>query len=414
MSYSRLDDAVPPDLPESSGFVSSLFNRLQYEFGVRGDPRPEVWRDSDHAGADHIPTHTKDAIAASSLLLVILSRNWLGSRHCRLELDAFAERGGADLRERIVVVRKRHVELNDMPILLQGQEGFRFYTLGDRGDLTNEYEFFSRGEIRDQIRYVKVVSEIADYLWRRAGTLSKKGRLLPPSPPIVEYPKSAAETGKAPETVSSRETPEYWLRRVTVERKLSPGDEPLVLVSFASEDQLWIDELHAFLEPRLDQLRDIDQRPYQLWNFSDAKRGTTPGDEFPEIVAEKMWRCRAAIIVFSRDYFRSQYCRRIELPFLMWRWEHHKLMCLPVKLGTVPIDKVKLPAYEGPSRSVVLDDIIDDRQAAISFAASQHRDLNLKELKESGLEAEIEKRFDGVGRRVVDFLKRRHGATDED
>jgi hypothetical protein len=98
----------------------------------------------------------------------------------------------------------------------------------------------------------------------------------------------------------------------------------------------------------------------------------------------------------------------------MWRWEHHKLMCLPVKLGTVPIDKVKLPAYEGPSRSVVLDDIIDDRQAAISFAASQHRDLNLKELKESGLEAEIEKRFDGVGRRVVDFLKRRHGATDED
>jgi len=29
-------------------------------------------------------------------------------------------------------------------------------------------------------------------------------------------------------------------------------------------------------------------------------------------------------------------------------------------------------------------------------------------------EAEIEKRFDGVGRRVVDFLKRRHAATDDD
>jgi hypothetical protein len=211
----------------------------------------------------------------------------------------------------------------------------------------------------------------------------------------------------------NRREPEYWLHRVANERHLAPGDEPMVLVSFAGEDQSWLNDLHAFLEPRLAELRDVDGRPYQLWNFSDAKRGTTPGDEFPEIVAEKMWRCRAGVIVLSRDYVRSQYCRQIELPFLMWRWEHHKLMCLPLKIGIVPIDKVRVPAFEGSARSVILDEIVDDRQAAADFATSTHRERNLKELKEAGLEAEIEKRLDGVSRRITQFLKDRHGAREE-
>src|SRR5262249_54865501 len=153
--------------------------------------------------------------------------------------------------------------------------------------------------------------------------------------------------------------PEYWLKRVAVERKIMPGDQPLVLISFATEDQAWIDVLHAFLEPRIADLLDASGRPYELWDFSDAKRGTTLGDEFPEIVAEKRWRCRAAVLVLSRDYFRSLYCRNIELPFLMWRWEHHKILCVPLKIGIVPVDKVRVPSFEGPSRSVMLDDIID-------------------------------------------------------
>jgi hypothetical protein len=226
--------------------------------------------------------------------------------------------------------------------------------------------------------------------------------------------RSNADESKSLERAEeqNRREPEYWLRRVANERCLTPSDQPMVLVSFASEDQSWLNDLHAFLEPRLAELRDVDGRPYQLWNFSDAKRGTTPGDEFPEIVAEKMWRCRAAVIVLSRDYVRSQYCRHIELPFLMWRWEHHKLMCLPLKIGIVPIDKVRVPAFEGPARSVILDEIVDDRQAAADFAASTHRERNLKELKEAGLEAEIEKRLDGVSRRIAQFLKTRHGARE--
>lgn len=232
------------------------------------------------------------------------------------------------------------------------------------------------------------------------------------APATLKAESKSHDNESSNEPIYVRTSPEYWLHRVKIERRLLAGDEPVVMISFASADQMWIDELHAFIEPKLADLRDAEGRSYQLWNFSDVKRGTAPGDEFPEIVAEKMWRCRAAIIVLSRDFFRSNYCKLIELPFLMWRWEHHKLFCFPVKVGTVPVDKVRIPSYDGPSRNVVLDEIIDDRQAAAAFATSPHRNLNLKELKEAKLEAEIEKRFDGVGRRVVEYLKKCHGARD--
>src|SRR5262249_49726270 len=68
-----------------------------------------------------------------------------------------------------------------------------------------------------------------------------------------------------------RRQPEFWLHRV--ERKFIPGDQPLVLISFASADQKWVDDLRAFLDPKIELLSDNGD-PYFLWNFSDAKRGT--------------------------------------------------------------------------------------------------------------------------------------------
>ena len=201
-----------------------------------------------------------------------------------------------------------------------------------------------------------------------------------------------------------RSTPEYWLHRVAVERKLTPSDQPLVLISFASADQKWVDDLRAFLDPKIELLRD-NGHPYTLWNYSDAKRGTVPGDEFPEIVAEKMWRCRVAILLFSANYFKSDYCRVIELPFLLWRRDHHGLMCLPIKLGTLPFDRVQVPKYQCDARFVHLNELIDDRQAKDNFASSQYRDLTLRRLREMGIETEIEDRFAGIARHVEAFLK---------
>ena len=135
-----------------------------------------------------------------------------------------------------------------------------------------------------------------------------------------------------------RTAPEYWLNYVTHERQLPPSDDPMVLLTFAAEDQGWVDDIRAFLEPRIEHLRTPDGRPYHTWDFSDAKRGTSPGDEFPIIVAEKMWSCRVALLVLSKDYFRLD-SRTNPLPFLMWRRETQRLMCLFIKLGALPTDK---------------------------------------------------------------------------
>jgi hypothetical protein len=210
----------------------------------------------------------------------------------------------------------------------------------------------------------------------------------------------------------ARRKPEYWLRRVDAERRLTAGDQPLILISFASEDQKWVDDLRTFIDPKIELLRAEDGEPYHLWNFSDAKRGTTPGDEFPEIVAEKMWRCRASIILFSSHYFKSDFCKSIELPFLMWRRDHHKLMCLPIRLGTLPYDKIRVPDYQCDARYVYLKELIDDRQAAVNFAGSRYRDLTLRQLREGGIESEIEDRFAGIAHHVAEFLKAKFSAVE--
>jgi TIR domain-containing protein len=219
--------------------------------------------------------------------------------------------------------------------------------------------------------------------------------------------------GSAPATTFDRASPEHWIQHVAAERQLIAGDAPLIMISYASEDLPWVDELQAFIDPRIEHLRDPDKQSYELWQFSNGRRGTVPGDAFPTVVAEKMWRCRAALILLSKSYFSSIYCRQIELPFLMWRRQHHGLLCMPVRLGALPTDRVRLPTYSSPAGTVFLDELIDDRQAPADFAASPHRDLTLKQLKERGYESEIERRFSGVAHLIVEHLKAKHGAIDD-
>jgi hypothetical protein len=414
ISYARLDNAPPPDNPGGKGFVSVLVEQLEYESASLGSAISKLWQNpSPFENKNPFAALVAETIAASSVMIVVLSPNWIASKSCRLELQLFRKRWenepDSDFAHRIIVVGKRSVAPEERPAFLSNQEEFNFYT-------------YSGGEERELLARGKFENAQSFMLVRRlANTLVRLTRQPPAKSARSTSPDNAAkgtvilpDFEPDPDPPRPRDKAAYWLHRVAVERQLSPGDEPLVIVSFASEDQAWVDELHTFLEPRLDELRDIGDRPYLLWNFAHAKRGTMPGDEFPEIVAEKMWRCRAAIILLSRDYFKSSYCKEVELPFLMWRRYRHEMMCLPVKLGTVPIDRVKIPEYDGASRSVNLSDIIDDRQAAIGFATSQYRDLNMKELKEKQLWSEIEKRFDGVARHVADFLKMRHGATTEE
>jgi TIR domain len=200
ISYARDDDLPPPNIPGGKGFVSHLHEQLAYEFKDFGPFRPTIWRDvSGIDPGDQFDPVIENAIAESSILLVVLSRNWMARPYCQRELDHFSDRwsteGKFGIRQRIVVVGKRHVDPNDRPLPLQGQQGYLLYSREDAGSRAGEeHPFFSRGIVLDN-RYYECLSDLASYLWRA----STRMRMRPDAPP--DDPSKVKE---APATATSQ------------------------------------------------------------------------------------------------------------------------------------------------------------------------------------------------------------------
>src|SRR3954454_22164567 len=83
ISYAREDNRRPPDNPGAKGFVSFLHDRLGYELGQLGSPCPELWLDTKEIerGRRFEPL-LSEGLAEASLLLVVLSRNWISRTWC--------------------------------------------------------------------------------------------------------------------------------------------------------------------------------------------------------------------------------------------------------------------------------------------------------------------------------------------
>jgi hypothetical protein len=201
ISYARDDDRPAPDLPESKGFVTFLREMLAYEFSKLGALRPKIWRDTNRISqGDQFEVMIEEAIAQSSILLVVLSQVWMAREFCQRELRSFADRWKAEgpegIRSRIVVVAKRHVDPDKRPSLLQHQQGFEFYAMNDPDDVGFELEFYSRGRIRDP-RFETRMEQLAAYLWRKAERLSG-GKAEPQATAPVTPPPPAATEAPAP------------------------------------------------------------------------------------------------------------------------------------------------------------------------------------------------------------------------
>jgi hypothetical protein len=178
ISYARDDDVPPPGMPDRKGFVTYLDEAVRYQFQISGPDRPKIWRDTRRISeGDQFTSEIEEALRKASFLLVILSPNWMARPWCKRELDSFAEFHGPDgIRERIVVVTKRHVDPDKRPALLQGQTGFPFYIRNeDPEDISGDLEFFNRGEVLDA-RYWEKVTALAARLLRR--------RPSEPAPPM--------------------------------------------------------------------------------------------------------------------------------------------------------------------------------------------------------------------------------------
>lgn len=102
-----------------------LVEHLHKEIKQLGKPEPLFWRHTRMIEAgDQFDPMISEAIGNSSLLLVILSPNWLNRLSCHRELEAFRDRwkseGELAVRHKIVVVNKRFVDGDKRPSLLQG------------------------------------------------------------------------------------------------------------------------------------------------------------------------------------------------------------------------------------------------------------------------------------------------------
>jgi TIR domain len=193
ISYARVDNVSPPDDAKAQGFVTFLKGQLLFEFDRLGHPVPDLWMDLEEIeSAQQFGSRIPDALAASSLLVVVTSRNWLERPWCRKEFETFAEQRKVEaeivLRERIVVVSLHDIPEENIPPLLRGQEGYRFFSPGPRRKPGTEEPFFDRGEIKDP-RFKKRVRDLAKYLWTQAQGVA-------PSPPE----RAAAIAAPAPST----------------------------------------------------------------------------------------------------------------------------------------------------------------------------------------------------------------------
>jgi len=182
ISYARDDDASPPGKPDKKGFVTYLYESVEYEFRDLGPDRPKIWRDVKRISeAAQFTDELEKGLKEASILLVVLSPNWMASKWCNRELETFARYHGPDgIRQRIVVVSKHHIDFDARPELLQGQTGFEFYVRNkDPDDIAGDTEFFDRGEVRDDRYWQKLNALVAHLLKRK-----------PPPPPPPPYPPS--------------------------------------------------------------------------------------------------------------------------------------------------------------------------------------------------------------------------------
>jgi hypothetical protein len=140
-----------------------------------------LWRDTRRIDSgDQSEPVVEEAIVASFLFVVVLSRNWLARPSCLRELDLFRNRwrdeDEATVRQRIVIIAKHPTPREELPPLLRGQEGYRFFDIEPGGKV---HEFFARGRIVDA-RYMERIAEVARRFSRIAAQLQATSSAMQP------------------------------------------------------------------------------------------------------------------------------------------------------------------------------------------------------------------------------------------
>jgi hypothetical protein len=188
ISYARKDNESPKDAPELKGFVTFLQECLSDELTDLGASEVKLWRDKDNIDdTDPFTPILEKQILSSSIMIVVMSPNWLARPYCRTEVEKFAERWSGDgeeaVRNRLKVVRKRPNDRQSWPRWLQDQVGLAFYSDDHSNANGLEVGYFWRGKVRDETYHVKV-RDLAGVLSREAAVQAT--RLGPDNGVVVD------------------------------------------------------------------------------------------------------------------------------------------------------------------------------------------------------------------------------------
>jgi hypothetical protein len=173
ISYARSDDERPPFDDTTQGWVTFFWHQLRFELINRGVHQAGLWLDRYQIEpAEEFTEKIKAVIAQARLFILILSNNWVQREWSQRELMAFIEQR-SDNKDYIVLVKK--AEPHQIPDLLKGREGYKFYD----EDLTGRVrDFYWRG-LKDKSEYFRVLTDVADWIAARLIAGPKRPRTMP-------------------------------------------------------------------------------------------------------------------------------------------------------------------------------------------------------------------------------------------
>lgn len=110
-----------------------------------------------------------------------------------------------------------------------------------------------------------------------------------------------------------------------------------VFVSYAHEDQPFLDHLLTFLKPL--EMQD------QVCAWSD--REIRSGSEWPGEIENSIGNARAAILLVSEHFLASEFIRNSEIPRLLHRRDNNRLIILPVIVRECLFNLAVFPYNDG-------------------------------------------------------------------
>ena len=172
ISYARKDNIPIGSGPAVEGFITFFHESLIQALTDLGASNVKLWRDTRNiSDVDQFEPILEKEIIDSSIMLVVMSPNWLASPRCRREVERFDLRwkgeGEEAVKTRIKVIRKRPNERKEWPPLLQGQQGMAFYPEDTPDGNGLEDAYFWLGKVRHEKYYAKV-RDLAGILSREA------------------------------------------------------------------------------------------------------------------------------------------------------------------------------------------------------------------------------------------------------